>query len=43
MKGPWRKGSFTEDPKSYVKEIEQERDKNAALGNLEMIRLPGLF
>ena len=27
--GTWREGSFTGDPKRYVKEIYQERRKNA--------------
>jgi hypothetical protein len=29
MRGTRREGSFTGDPKIYVKEIEQERCKNA--------------
>jgi len=29
MRGTWREGSFIGDPERYVKEIFQERNKNA--------------
>jgi hypothetical protein len=29
MRGTWREGSFTGDPERYIKEIYQERYKNA--------------
>ena len=54
MRGTLREGSFTWDPERYVKEIYIKRDVKmpckrvslsigATLGNLEGIRLPGLF
>ena len=40
MRGTWREGSFTGDPKSYVKEIYQERCKNALEADISLHRGP---
>jgi len=40
MRGTWRESSFTGDPKLYVKEIYQERCKNALEAGIPLHRGP---
>jgi len=40
MRGTWREGSFTGDPKRYVKEIYQERCNNALYVGISLHRGP---
>ena len=40
MRGTWREGSFTGDPKRYVKEIYQDRCNNALYAGISLHRGP---